>query len=71
MDQHHPSLDGHLCRVFHHVKVVVLGTRIRVYVDDMANPRIDTTDSSYSAGMIGVRTWNTHVHFDNISVTAN
>ncbi|MGE5599569.1 MAG: PKD domain-containing protein, partial [Bacteroidota bacterium] len=57
--------------VFYHIKVIASGTSIKVYVTDMVNPRIDVTDSSHGSGMIGTRIWNTHAHFDNISVIAN
>lgn len=56
--------------VSYHVKIVAQGSSIKVYVADMVNPKITYTDSSYASGMIGVRSWNTHVHYDNIKVIA-
>jgi len=54
--------------VTYHMKVVAEGSSIKVYVGDMVTPKISVTDSTYTAGAIGVRTYNTHAHFDNIRV---
>lgn len=50
------------------VKIMAFGSSIKVYVNDMSTPKLTFTDSSYASGMIGLRTWSSHVHFDNIKV---
>ena len=47
------------------------GSSIKVYVDDMNTAKISTTDSTYSSGSIGVRTYRTTASFDNINVALN
>ncbi|WP_036718859.1 carbohydrate-binding protein [Paenibacillus harenae] len=57
-----------------HMKVVASGTRIKVYVGDMENPLIDYTDRSETAfthGKIGVRSFNSESSIDNFTVTPN
>ncbi len=51
------------------MKVVANGSNIQVFVTDMSTPKINYTDTSFSAGAIGVRTFNSAAKFDNISVT--
>ncbi|MFG2589892.1 family 43 glycosylhydrolase [Streptomyces sp. NPDC048438] len=38
----------------HRVRVEAIGSSIKVYVDDMAEPRISTTDSTFTSGANGV-----------------
>ncbi|MEU9058678.1 family 43 glycosylhydrolase [Streptomyces sp. NPDC048430] len=38
----------------HRVKIEAIGSSIKVYVDDMAEPRISTTDSTFASGSNGV-----------------
>ncbi|MEV0774569.1 family 43 glycosylhydrolase [Streptomyces sp. NPDC050433] len=52
----------------HHVRISAVGSAIKVYVDDMATPKISVTDSTYGSGATGVRVFNTAAAFDNISV---
>lgn len=52
----------------YHMKVVVSGTSIKVYVTDMATPKIDITDSTHASGAIGVRAYNVRARFDNINI---
>lgn len=52
----------------YHLKVVVSGSNIKVYVGDMVTPKIDRNDTTFTTGMIGVRTYKTHSHFDNVVV---
>jgi hypothetical protein len=54
---------------WHHMKVIANGTNIQVYVNDMNNPRISISDSTFLNGKIGVRAVDCHTHFDNISVS--
>jgi xylan 1,4-beta-xylosidase len=56
---------------WHHMKVVVSGNNIKVYVNDMVTPKINYTDNSnpFINGKVGLRTHNTHTHFDNFTVT--
>lgn len=66
------SAQSYSTNTWHHIKVVVSGTNIKVFVGDMASPKIDYTDTSlnpFTHGKIGVRTLNKHAHFDNISVS--
>lgn len=50
------------------LRVVVNGTNIKCYVDNMTSALIDVTDSTYSSGKIGFRVLDTTVQFDNITV---
>lgn len=56
---------------WYHMKVVVSGNNIKVYVGDMTNPKIDYTDNSnpFITGKVGLRSHFAHTHFDNFSVT--
>ncbi|ADO71607.1 AbfB domain-containing protein [Stigmatella aurantiaca] len=54
----------------HHVRVVAVGSTLRVYVDDMVTPRITVTDTSYASGTIGVRTYQAAARFDNVTARA-
>lgn len=56
---------------WYHMKVVVKDTNIKVYVDDMDQPKIDYTDNSlnpFTHGKVGLRTAGKHTHFDNFKV---
>jgi len=66
------SAQTYATNTWYHMKVVVNGANMKVYVGDMANPKIDYTDNSLTAfthGKVGVRTANKHTHFDNLSVS--
>jgi hypothetical protein len=52
----------------YHLRVEAVGSSIKVYVDDLATPRIVVSDTSYTNGSNGVRVFNTAATFDNISV---
>lgn len=53
---------------WYHMKVVVNGQNIKVYVNDTATPVIDVNDSSYSYGAAGVRAHYCKTYFDNFVV---
>lgn len=53
---------------WHKLKVVAYKSNIKVYFDNMEAPIIDINDNSFSQGSIGVRSWNTPVKYDNVSV---
>jgi hypothetical protein len=54
------------------LKVVVFGSNIQVYVDDMETPKIKYTDAHpFISGKVGLRVSNTHARFDNFSVTTH
>ncbi len=66
------SSQTYATNTWYHMKVVVNGANMKVYVGDMANPKIDYTDNSltpFTHGKVGVRTANKHTHFDNLSVS--
>lgn len=52
----------------HHLRVEVVGDRISYFVDDMAKPVFAKTDSQFSAGRVGVRTWTAGMAVDNVIV---
>lgn len=52
----------------YHVRVDAVGSSIRVYVNDMATPRITATDATYTSGANGVRVFNTSADFDTIAI---
>lgn len=52
------------------IKVVAVGSNIKVYVDDMNTPKIDYTDTNpFISGKVGLRSYNTTTHFDNFTVS--
>ncbi|MDR0505779.1 MAG: family 43 glycosylhydrolase [Dysgonamonadaceae bacterium] len=56
----------------YHIKIVVSGANIKVYVTDMVNPKIDYTDTNpFISGKVGLRSCDTHARFDNFSVATN
>ncbi len=52
---------------FYELKVLAVGDSIKVYVDNVI--KIDTTDSTWSSGGVGLRTYRTDAYFDTVSVT--
>lgn len=52
--------------VSHHIKVVAISSKIKIYVDDMNTPKIDISDDSFNAGSVGFRTWKTDIKYDNV-----
>ncbi len=55
----------------YHMKVVANGSNIKVYVTDMNTPKINLIDSTHTSGAVGLRTYRTHAHFDNVKVYDN
>lgn len=55
---------------WYHMKVVVSGNNIKVYVVDMVTPKINYTDNNnpFINGKVGLRAYNSYTHFDNFSV---
>ncbi|GAA2967053.1 family 43 glycosylhydrolase [Streptomyces enissocaesilis] len=53
------------------LKVEAIASSIKVYVNDMAKPKISVTDSSHASGATGVRVHNTAARFDNVSTRSN
>jgi hypothetical protein len=53
----------------HHLRVEAVGASLKVFVDDMTNPKITTSDGTFTAGASGVRVYNAAASFDNLSVT--
>ena len=56
---------------WYHIRAVIDGSRIRVYVDDMSNPMIDYTDPlPLIDGMAGLRSFNSGVRYNDFHVTS-
>lgn len=54
---------------WYHLKVVAVGSDIRVYVTDMNAPKIHVTDGTWASGAVGVRAHFTNASFDLATVT--
>ncbi|MEU6854358.1 glycoside hydrolase family 32 protein [Actinacidiphila alni] len=53
----------------YHVTVRTDGPRIRVYLDNGADPLIDATDSTYASGTFGVNAYNADVVAQNLTIS--
>ncbi|MBC8546546.1 DUF1080 domain-containing protein [Clostridiaceae bacterium NSJ-31] len=53
----------------HRLKIVAVGPRIRVYLDDETEPRVDVYDDAYTEGSVALRGFNAIGSFDNIVVS--
>ncbi|MFT4029260.1 MAG: hypothetical protein QM675_05235 [Protaetiibacter sp.] len=53
-----------------HLRVVVSGANIQVYLNNEATPRINLNDSTFASGYAALTTFSSHWHFDNVRVTA-
>ncbi|WP_196278943.1 family 43 glycosylhydrolase [Catellatospora vulcania] len=51
------------------LRVTAVGSSIKVYVGDMATPKINVTDATYPTGANGVRVFNAAAAFDNVAVS--
>ena len=56
--------------VWHHVKVVMAGPRIKVFLDREPQAKIDFNDPDHPllSGQIGLRSWNANASFKNVTV---
>ncbi|KAI0435991.1 putative glycosyl hydrolase [Xylaria telfairii] len=52
----------------YHVRVVAIGSDIKIFVDDMDKAKIQFTDGSFSGGANGVRVFNAAAKFGSVSV---
>ncbi|OYX86138.1 MAG: hypothetical protein B7Y83_02475 [Flavobacteriales bacterium 32-34-25] len=53
----------------YHLKVVAKGSAIKIYVDDMNIPKLETTDTTFQSGSIGLRGFGGEtIIFENVSV---
>ncbi len=52
----------------YHLRVEAVGSSIKVFVNDLAAPKITVTDTSYTTGATGVRVYNTAAAFDNVAI---
>ncbi|QQQ73428.1 family 43 glycosylhydrolase [Saccharothrix sp. 6-C] len=52
----------------HRMRVTAVGTSIKVFVDDLATPKISVTDTAHSSGANGVRVFNAAATFDDVAV---
>jgi hypothetical protein len=55
---------------WYQVRIVTKGRNIKVYVNDMATPKIDFNDDSFAGGAVGVRTYNSLAKWDDINVSS-
>lgn len=53
----------------YHIKVIAIDNHITVYVDNNEIPIIDSYDSDYYRGMIGLRVFKKDAYYDNIVIT--
>lgn len=51
-----------------HLRVTTSGSTIKVYIANESTPRITATDPSFASGSFGLVTYDSHWHFDNVSV---
>jgi alpha-L-arabinofuranosidase len=58
---------------WHRLRVEMQGATLRLFLDDSAAPLIEYADDQHplKAGLVGVRTWNSHVSFRNLTITAD
>lgn len=53
--------------VWHHMRVNLQGSSIKIYVNDLTTPKISWTDPNFYRGQIGVRAFHCNAQFDNIT----
>ena len=54
---------------WYHFKVVMQGSRFRIFAGDMGAPKIDFNDSTWGRGQIGLRAFNCNASFTNVVFT--
>ncbi|MDR3367250.1 MAG: glycoside hydrolase family 127 protein [Prevotellaceae bacterium] len=55
---------------WYHIRIVAQKSNIKIYVDDMKNPKIDHNDASFASGSVGVRAYSALARWDDIAVTS-
>ena len=53
----------------HRLRVVAIGSRIRVYLDDETEPRVDVYDGTYPSGSVALRGFRCKGIFDDVVVS--
>ncbi|MDC0700443.1 DUF1080 domain-containing protein, partial [Blautia wexlerae] len=53
----------------HRLRMVAVGSRIRVYLDDETEPRVDVYDGTYASGSVALRGFRCKGVFDNVVVS--
>ena len=53
----------------HRLRMVAVGSRIRVYLDDETEPRVDVYDGTYQSGSVALRGFRCKGVFDNVVVS--
>lgn len=55
---------------WHHLRVVLEGSHVRIFLDGGADPLIDFTDTDtpFLSGKIALRTWNVDAAFQNVRI---
>jgi len=54
---------------WYHLKIVASGSQLRLYVNDMAIPKVVVFDGYWDSGAVGVRTYLSASSFDNVTVS--
>ena len=54
---------------WYHLKVIAIGSELRLYVGDMAVPKVVVFDDEWTSGAVGVRTFYSSAWFDNVTTT--
>ena len=52
---------------WYHLKITMQGSSIKVFVNDLTQPKITWVDATFRRGQIGVRSFNANAQFDNVT----
>lgn len=52
---------------WYHLRVTLQGSRLTLFVDDLATPLITVTNTTFSRGQVGVRAFQCNAQFDNVT----